>query len=114
MTIKWQQVRVFQSALEAIHPELFSLEKPVPFRIGIGFDIRNKFPAASRMLVRRLLEWLTMRRAYLHACHEGAERHDFDGPCGEFITEKQAAYARKRFADRNAKALDKWPDQVVA
>ena len=106
--IDWNGIKRTQVILTTLHPELFSLENPVPFKIGIHDDLKARFPDLKWYLIRGLFRWLTKRRAYLVKCTEGADRMGFDGPCG-VITASAATHAQEVFAVRNASAFDPWP-----
>jgi sRNA-binding protein len=57
-----------------------------------------------------MLGWFTVRRAYLAAVSRGGPRYDLQGvPAGE-VTAKDAAYSLKVFHERNARAIDPWPN----
>lgn len=88
----WQTNKTVHAALFALHPELFSLESPKPFKIGLFLDIKELYPDLPKGRIAAVLAWLTIRRAYLAACTEGAPRWGFNGPDGE-VTAKQAAFA---------------------
>lgn len=98
--------------LAALHPELFSLDHPRPFKLGIRHDLRDLYPEITNMQSKDLFSWLCSRRAYLVACWEGAPRWGFGGPNG-FVTAEQALRAREVFQRRNERAVDKWPVSFV-
>lgn len=97
----YQRTRQIHTILVALHPNLFSLENPVPFKIGIWADLCERWPEISPNLCAHLFRWLTVRRSYLRACVLGANRIGFDGPDGT-VTEKQAVYAVEKLAWREA------------
>jgi sRNA-binding protein len=100
-TYDWVAIHQAQKALAVLHPELFSLENPVPLKISIHHDVKARFPEMRVRIRYGLLMWLTSRRAYLAICTEGAIRYGFEGPCGE-VTAAEAAFAAQKFAEREA------------
>jgi sRNA-binding protein len=90
------------TALSKNHPALFSMESPVPLKIGIDRDFQIVHPEASRTFVRRLLRWYTRSSPYLETLTEGALRHGFIGPDGA-VTAEQAATAAKLLSYRAKK-----------
>jgi len=100
----WVAIHRARIALAALHPELFSLENPVPLKIGINFDLRMRFPEIKRHVVMGLLAWLTRRRDYLERCTEGATRYGFEGADGA-VTESEAKFCAEKFAEREASSL---------
>lgn len=114
MTKHWKKTREAQVQIAAAFPELFSLDNPVPFKIGFHADVHTMFPAFGNKQARRLLAWLTQRRAYLIACQEGAPRYGFTGPCG-VVTAAEAEHAKARFAERMARSKDDgWSERIAA
>lgn len=105
------KVQAAHAFLAERHPELFSLDRPLPFKIGISLDVQARYPDLSRWAVFRMFGWLTCRRAYLAACAApGVPRYGLDGPFGE-VGPGEAEHARRRFVERNAKASDPWPKE---
>lgn len=98
-------LEALREELAQAHPELFDLLQPVPFKIGIWHDIHAVKPDVKIGMVMALLGWLTNRRAYLRACSLGRERVGFEGPAGA-VTEKEAAWAVTRLAEREAHAIE--------
>lgn len=96
----WAKARHTQKILEELHPDLFSLENPKPFKIGLSNDLAAMFPEMEARVIGRLFFWLTRRRAYLKACVPGAVRYGFEGPCGEVI-DTHADHAKALFKFRN-------------
>lgn len=94
------QAKQAHKVLVALHPDLFSLEKPVPLKIGINADIAQRFPDLPPYVRNTMLFWLTIRRAYLRACTDGAPRYGFDGPDG-IVTAPQALLAAQKAASRD-------------
>lgn len=97
--------------LQAARPDLFNLNAPKPFAIGIFNQVREAYPQIGITPTQGVLRWLTCRRAYLVACTQGAPRYGLTGPLGE-VSAKEATYARRRFHERNERASDKW--QIAA
>jgi sRNA-binding protein len=95
----WPRVRATQAALAQIYPALFSLESPVPFKIGLDADVGAEFPEMPASVRWRLFLWLTARKAYLAAHRPGAQRYGLAGPDGT-VDERGAAYAARRLRER--------------
>lgn len=110
----WPAVRAARQALAALHPGLFDLDQPVPLAIGIYQQIHEAYPEMPPQTLKGLLAWLTCRRAYLLQCRPGAIRFDLQRCPAGVVTSEQAAYAKKRFAERDDRAKDKWSDRQVA
>lgn len=102
----WAKARELHAILAAVHPDLFSLEDPRPFKIGLSNDVAALYPDIDMHALGRLFSWLTCRRAYLKACVPGAPRYGLDGPSGE-VTENQSKYAEGlfRYRERTSKPL---------
>lgn len=103
----WAEVRRARNALEAMRPDLFSLDNPTPLKIGISDDLAELFPGMPGPIISKILNWITRRRAYLIRCTPGAPRMGFSGQSG-IVTDQQAAWAKKTFETRNNAARDKW------
>jgi sRNA-binding protein len=99
----WDQIRAARAMLDIHHPGLFSLEKPVPLACGIRLELADAHPKIPPPVLRKLLWWLTQRRAYLSACTAGAPRMGLAGPVGQ-VTEHQAAFSKSLFNKREAQA----------
>ncbi len=109
-----RSVLALHARLLADSPDLFSLDRPVPFRLGIHKQIIVRYPDVSSTLIRRFMGWVTCRRDYLMACAiPGVPRYDFDGPCGT-VSAKEAEHARIHFIQRNSSASDPWPRERFA
>lgn len=107
------EIRAARDALSVLHPNLFDLEKPVPFAIGLKQQLIETYSEMPKRTLQGLLSWLTCRRAYLKACVPGAPRYGLDGQVG-CVTAEQATYANERFSWRDKRARDKWADRVAA
>lgn len=105
--------RALHALVARDHPELFSLENPRPFKIGIRQDFKAKYPDVPDRAVKDLFSWLCSRRAYLVVCIEGEPRWGFAGKDGE-VNAEQARCSRERFKMRNDRAADKWTLTPVA
>lgn len=110
----WPQVRQAREALAVLHPGLFDLDNPKPLAIGIRREIRATYPEMPAQIVRGLLWWLTIRRAYLYACWIGALRYGLDGEPRGVVTCLENEYAAARFHERDDRAVDKWADRMAA
>lgn len=88
------------------HPGIFSLESPVPLACGIRFELAQIYPEIPPQVLRKMLWWLTQRRAYLCVCIAGAPRMGLAGAVGN-VTEQQANFARAIFRRREAEAQTK-------
>lgn len=114
MKNKWERLKATHAAIAAVYQGLFDLDRPVPFKIGLDNDLAVTFPELSRTQAKRLLAWLTNRRAYLYACRQGAPRYGLGGISGT-VTAEEAAHARQRFADRMARSRDDgWAERIAA
>lgn len=102
----WDQIRAARAMLDIHHPGLFSLEKPVPLAYGIRLELADAHPEIPPPVLRKLLWWLTQRRAYLSVCTAGAPRMGLVGAVGD-VTENQASFARALFCKREAEAQAK-------
>lgn len=109
---QWAETKVLHALLQPLYPDLLSLERPVPFKIGLHRDLMRAH-GLRYQVARRLLGWLSFRRAYLASCTEGAARYGLDGPSGTVCAE-QAEYSKGIFEIRNARAEDPWPEARAA
>ena len=110
----FEKIRLAHAFLAERHPDLFSLDKPLPFKIGISIDVQARYPELKRWAVFKMFGWLTSRRAYLAACAApGVPRYGLEGEFGE-VGPGEAAHARRRFVERNARAVDPWPAERFA
>lgn len=109
----WQKTKAVHAMLLHEHPDLFDLKKPIPFAIGIYDELLAAYPEIPRILLHNLLRWLTMRRAYLVACKDGAKRWGLIGPNGTVST-AHAKHAKDKFMRRNETAFDKWQSEIAA
>lgn len=87
--------------LAAMHPTIFNLENPVPFKIGFHAEFRAAYPEMKSWLACVILQWLTSRRAYLAACTEGAPRYGLDGLPDGSVSAKHAAHAAALLKERD-------------
>jgi sRNA-binding protein len=101
----WSQITAARNALAELHPGLFDLETPVPFKIGIGPDLKARYPDMPNRVRDGLMKWLTRRRPYLRACTAGAARIGFDGPDG-VVSEAHVLHAQQMHAERNAREAE--------
>ena len=95
-----QRIREIRDVLCLLHPVILDLDHPVPLKIGIRADFVALYPDLDPKLLRRMLTWLTMRRAYLRICREGAMRYGIDGGPAGSVTAEQEAWARKMYEFR--------------
>lgn len=96
----WKKSKHLHAVLFRIHPNLFDLQNPVPFKIGFADDFLALYPELPAFSFRMMMRWLTVRRAYLTACKAGAARYGVDGKMAGVVSEKDAAYAAAKFDER--------------
>jgi len=98
-----ERIKQAQVTFQALHPNLFDLEKPVPFAIGFHDELRALYPQVPKVILKGLLWWLTRRKLYLQACVTGANRYRLNGVSGT-VSAGQAAHARKLHAEQKRKS----------
>ena len=98
-----ERIRQAREVFARLHPNLFDLDRPVPFSVGIHDELKHLYPAVPRVVLKGLFWWLTRRRAYLESCRPGALRFGLKGPSGN-VSEREAMYARKLHAEQTARA----------
>lgn len=98
----WIQAKALRDLLAPLHPDLFDLGAPRPFKINFDVDLIAAYPDMDLPTIRRMLRWLTIRRAYLSACVAGADRYGLTGPDGA-VSESQARHAKYKLRWRNRK-----------
>ena len=104
------------AALFACHPKVFDLQNPKPLALGIHDEISTIYPTMPPIALRAAMAWITRRRPYLLSCYVGAPRYGLDGKPKGAVTADEAAYALRRFAERQASSNpgDRYPDFVEA
>jgi sRNA-binding protein len=77
-------------------PAVFLHERrPRPLKVGVGRDLRKRFPDADARRLERWLRMWTKSRHYLGALATSLQRYDLDGRGVAFITDADREYARK-------------------
>jgi hypothetical protein len=79
-------------------PGIFSGCVPLPLKIGIDADLRERFPTANPTALGRWLKYWTGTDAYLAAVAAGGNRFGIDGEVAGEIAETDVEHARERLA----------------
>jgi sRNA-binding protein len=90
--------------LASVYPDLFGLDRPVPFALGLKKAIREIHPEIDGLTLDRMFQWLTMRKAYLRGMTAGAPRFGLHGPQGN-VSPEAAALAAERLSGRLAREM---------
>ncbi|HGJ5877691.1 MAG TPA: ProQ/FINO family protein, partial [Arsenophonus nasoniae] len=92
--------------LLALFPEIFNIESPKPFKIGIDRDLlklaaKRKLEITNKQISKGLYFYIDTV-AYQKALFEGSSRFDLNGqPCGE-VSDKQRERAKKKLDELQA------------
>jgi sRNA-binding protein len=77
------------------YPKCFSIERPVPLKIGIIRDIYEIIPAAiSRTIVRKVLQRYTRTKRYLDALISNPYRYNLEGERAGDVSNKEKETAQ--------------------